>query len=109
MDLEAPHPRGGSRRGAWASVGSFVVLAASLGIFAWWWIRFGRAPVLRSSEMVGPLYSFLEFWTRVFLLAALAGSFLGILGIKRNRSLGLLAIFGNVTWLSALFVLRMTA
>lgn len=109
MDLDASLPESAPRHRSWAAIGGIVLMACSLGLFAWWWGRFGRAPVLRSPESVGPLYSFLAFWTRAFLLSAAAGCALGLLGLKRDRKLALGALFGNAAWLVFLLVLRQTS
>jgi hypothetical protein len=100
------------RQQAFLAIGSIVLLAAAVALFSFWWARFGRVPVRRAFEHVGPLFSFLEIWTQLFVVGAVAGCSLGGLAMRRRspfRRLALAGLAGNAVWLAALVLLLLTA
>ncbi len=85
-----------------AGAASCALFLVSTLAFVRWWIKFGVFPVLRSTNLLTPLTGFLEFWTRVFVVAALAGIVFGALGAWRGSRPRTAAIAGLVLNLGAL-------
>jgi hypothetical protein len=91
-----------------SSCALFVVSALA---FLHWWARLGSFPVLRGATALTPLTGFLESWTRVFVVAALAGIVLGALGTwrgSRPRSIAVAGLLLNLGALVLLLVLTST-
>lgn len=104
-------PAGETKRFPVLGVASCALFHLSALAFAHWWIKFGVYPVVRGWNALGPLTGFLEFWTRAFLLAALAGIVLGGLGAWRGarpRTAAVAGLLLNLGALAALLVLTRT-
>jgi len=90
---------------------SCALFVASALVFLRWWVRFGVFPVVRGTTALTPFFGFLHFWTRVFLVAAVAGIVLGALGAWRGstpRSAAVAGLFLNLGALVLLLVLMST-